>query len=377
MPVYKYNNPTKDGRCWLFRVNYKDSLNNNRRYTSKKYATKFEAKEAERKFLNELDNNSNIPSKMTLGDLWDKYLEFQSDKVRINTRRSYIYTQESLKILFNIKCSEFNIAHYDKWKEYIASIDTMKTVTKNDKLKVLKAFLNFGEKRYGYNFHQVLLNMERFKNPDELVKEKAYYDIAEFDKFLASENEDRYRILWETLYYCGLRIGEARGLQWKYINWDNKTLWINKQVQSLDNYSSSYYVCNLKTSSSNRILTMCDALYEDLKKYYDNVSKYKNFNEDFFIFGNDKGLTPLTYKQAQRRKGEIANKAGIKEIRLHDFRHSCASFLVNNGAPVTMVSKYLGHSNSSETLNTYSHLFNTTSSEVINTINRARNTVEN
>ena len=101
MPVYKYNNPTKDGRCWLFRVNYKDSLNNNRRYTSKKYATKFEAKEAERKFLNELDNNSNIPSKMTLGDLWDKYLEFQSDKVRINTRRSYIYTQESLKILFD------------------------------------------------------------------------------------------------------------------------------------------------------------------------------------------------------------------------------------------------------------------------------------
>ena len=57
------------------------------------------------------------------------------------------------------------------------------------------------------------VNMERFKNPDELVKEKVYYDIAEFDKFLASEDEDRYRILWETLYYCGLRIGEARGLQ--------------------------------------------------------------------------------------------------------------------------------------------------------------------
>ena len=50
---------------------------------------------------------------------------------------------------------------------------------------------------------------------------------------------------------------------------------------------------------------------------------------------------------------------------------------INNGALVTMVFKYLGHSNSSETLNTYSHLFNTTSSEVINTINRARNTVEN
>ena len=62
--------------------------------------------------------------------------------------------------------------YYDKQKEYIAGIDSMKTVTKNDKLKVLKAFLNFGEKRYGYNFHQVLLNMERFKNPDELVSKR-------------------------------------------------------------------------------------------------------------------------------------------------------------------------------------------------------------
>lgn len=42
-----------------------------------------------------------------------------------------------------------------------------------------------------------------------------------------------------------------------------------------------------------------------------------------------------------------------------------------------MFFKYLGHSNLSETLNTYSRLFNTTSSEVINTINQARNTVEN
>lgn len=81
MPVYKYNNPTKDGRCWLFRVNYKDSLNNNRRYTSKKYATKIEAKEAERKFLNELDNNSNIPSKMTLGDYGISILSFNQIKL--------------------------------------------------------------------------------------------------------------------------------------------------------------------------------------------------------------------------------------------------------------------------------------------------------
>ena len=133
---------------------------------------------------------------------------------------------------------------------------------------------------------------------------QVYYAIADFNKYLASEDEDRYRTLWKTLYYCSLRIEKARGLQRKDTNWDNKNLWNNKQVQSLDNYSSSYNICNLKTASNNRILTIYDVLYEDLKKYYD----------DFFIFGNDKDLTPFSYKQTQQRKEEIAQKASRKEI---------------------------------------------------------------
>lgn len=48
---------------------------------------------------------------------------------------------------------------------------------------------------------------------------------------------------------------------------------------------------------------------------------------------------------------------GLKVIRIHDFRHSCASLLINNGANVTLVAKYLGHSKIDETLNTYSHMY--------------------
>lgn len=176
-------------------------------------------------------------------------------------------------------------------------------------------------------------------------------------------------MLWKTLYLCGLRIGEARGLQWKDIDWDRKTIWINKQVQSINNYSSSYYVCNTKTDSSNRKIPLCDELYNDFKEYYNFLSHYKNFNEDFYCFGNDFGITPISYQQAQRRKGVVAEKAGIREIRLHDFRHSCASLLINNGANITIVSKYLGHSDINETLHTYSHMFESGLNSVVNTIN--------
>lgn len=47
----------------------------------------------------------------------------------------------------------------------------------------------------------------------------------------------------------------------------------------------------------------------------------------------------------------------VKDIRVHDFRHSCASLLIDSGANITLVAKYLGHSKIDETLNTYSHMY--------------------
>lgn len=61
-------------------------------------------------------------------------------------------------------------------------------------------------------------------------------------------------------------------------------------------------------------------------------------------------------------------KLGLKIIRIHDFRHSCASLLINNGANVTLVAKYLGHTKIEETLSTYSHMFSTALDSVVSVI---------
>lgn len=52
-------------------------------------------------------------------------------------------------------------------------------------------------------------------------------------------------------------------------------------------------------------------------------------------------------------------KAGVKKIRFHDLRHTAASLLLNNGVPVIVVSKMLGHAKTSTTLNIYGHLMPT------------------
>ena len=60
--------------------------------------------------------------------------------------------------------------------------------------------------------------------------------------------------------------------------------------------------------------------------------------------------------------------ARVKDIRIHDFRHSCASLLIDNGANITSVAKYLGHSKIEKTLNTFSHMYQNRLDTIINII---------
>ena len=70
---------------------------------------------------------------------------------------------------------------------------------------------------------------------------------------------------------------------------------------------------------------------------------------------------------------KLANEANLHAIRIHDFRHSCASLLINSGANVTLVAKFLGHTKIEETLNTYSHMFSTALDSVVYVIDSLEN----
>ena len=77
---------------------------------------------------------------------------------------------------------------------------------------------------------------------------------------------------------------------------------------------------------------------------------------------------PVASNTITSRKNRNCELAGVPQIRIHDFRHSCTSLLVNNGANITVVAKYLGHTE--ETLNTYTHLFNSALNEIVDLIDK-------
>lgn len=105
----------------------------------------------------------------------------------------------------------------------------------------------------------------------------------------------------------------------------------------------SYYIAN--TFNRNSIYSgMFDQQYNSAKVMFN-------------LFGED-------YKTV---------KAEVEQIRLHDYRHSCASLLIYKGASINMVSKFLGHSKIEETLKTYSQLFTSTLYEVVALIDNLDN----
>ena len=143
-----------------------------------------------------------------------------------------------------------------------------------------------------------------------------------------------------------------------------------QNVVNVKGESGYWLITTPKTRTSNRKIPICDKLYDDLLKYKEICKQYYGFNEDWFVFGD---ITPIHPSTLRIKKNENAEKAGVKQIRLHDFRHSCASLLINSGANVTIVAKYLGHAKIDETLNTYSHIFEEKMDEVVNVINKLNN----
>ena len=167
------------------------------------------------------------------------------------------------------------------------------------------------------------------------------------------------------MYYCGLRRGELRGLTWDNINFEDKTISVVKNVVNLQGESHYWLMTTPKTRTSVRTIPIPQRLADDLKDYLEYQKKQYGFNNKWFVFGD---VNPIHTDVLRRHKNDYAKKAGLKQIRIHDFRHSCASVLINSGASIMVVAKFLGHAKIDETLNTYSHLFKTKMDEVVNTM---------
>ena len=363
MSVRKSSVETKDGRAWIFETRYKNLMGDTKRYTSKKYKTKREALEAEHVFLASLSDSYN-GGDLTFKELYENYYSFQKDKVKITTLKTYYDRKRYICEFDKIKLKDFNAKHYEQWKKIMYKYD-ISDGYRNSVLKFLKMLLNYATKWYGVNFSEVYPKLSSFKDPNAPVKEEMkFYTVEEFQQFIAQEDNLVFRCAFEIMYFCGLRRGETVGLPWKYVDFEKNEIAVRQNV--VRNYETGdYMIVSPKTKSSIRNVPMVDVLVEDLKKLKEISKQSYGFNENWFVLGFE---DPLKFSRLRDRKKYISKKAGVKEIRLHDFRHSCASLLISRGANITLVARFLGHTKIEETLNTYSHFFKSDLEDLVSRI---------
>ena len=321
-------------------------------YHSKRYMTKQEAQEAETEFLIKSQNEASV-SAITFNQLIDLFIENRYTRVKDTTMYGYKNKRTYLDPIANVKLKDFNIDVYERWRRYISSCN-ISTRYKNDIYKFLKSLLNYATDWYGFSFVHVYRKMHNFNNPNELPKEMLYFIYDEFQKFLSVEKDIKFRCAWQLLYYCGLRIWELKGITWKDIDFENRTVSINKQITQ-QSCRSKWTFSPPKTAKSNRVLPLTKVLLNDLEALKKSDSELLfGFNDSYFVIGD---IAPQISSTITAKKNRNCELAGVKQIRIHDFRHSCASLLIYKGANINTVSKFLGHTKIEETLNTYTHLY--------------------
>ena len=352
MAVFKADKPTKDGRQWIFFERYTDLSGEVKQYKSKKFRTEREAKEAERLFHLELDKYVS-GTNMTFKELYMAYYEYQRDKVKETTMLTYTDRMRYMELLDNVKVSDFNIRYYEQWRKKMLTYEHLSNRTRNYVYKFLKAIMNYGTKFYNLNFSHIYPKMTNFTDPNEVKKEMLFWTFEEYQQFIDVEEDLLFKTFFKTLYYCGFRHGEIRALDWHDIDLINNTITVRYGVADHIN-GKKFIRTSPKTKSSNRTLPLLEEIADDLRKLKKQAESFKNFKKEWFVFGNE---FPITDGRVRDRKNKNCELAGVKQIRIHDFRHSCASLLINSNADITLVSKYLGHAKIEETLNTYSHMF--------------------
>jgi len=165
---------------------------------------------------------------------------------------------------------------------------------------------------------------------------------------------------WEPEHYpmflrslhTGMRSGEVIGLQWPDIDWNGMFIEVRRQVVRGK-------VTTLKTTKARRRVDCSDDLLETLaalKKKRQEEALKRGSNEIYeWIWANEKGRRiDMANVKAERFK-KVLRKAGLRDIRYHDLRHTYASQLLAQGEAVTYVSQQLGHATPQITFNRYAH----------------------
>lgn len=282
---------------------------------------------------------------VTVDELCEEYIATLADKPaaqRFGERCLRLH----LGALSGIEITALKRADVVKWRSSIAALD-MVSHSKNQIISFFRCAFGYGAEIYGYQSMAGVLRP--FKVNAAEHHQYVVWSVDQFELFLAHVEHPVYHAFFRTIFWGGLRRGEALALQVSDLHADG-SISVRGSIETMQEGIHSP-----KTYTSYRTVQLDPGTFAELQAL-------AAAQGGPFLFGGERCLSTT---QIRRELHKAAEASGLPPCRIHDLRHAHATMLLTSGADLTAVSRRLGHASVSTTLDVYSHVTDQSSSDLM------------
>jgi integrase len=176
----------------------------------------------------------------------------------------------------------------------------------------------------------------------------------EAKRFLKAARDDRWYALYSVALALGLRRGEALALRWVDVDLVDNVLRVRRSLQRT---GGQLRLGPVKTDGSERAVALPAGLVDVLRGHRalqrtERAAAGDRWQDHGLLFTTKIG-TPIEPRNINRHFDQLCERAGVRRLRVHDLRHSCATLLYDQGVPLERIQDVLGHSSPTVTKSIY------------------------
>lgn len=348
MPVFK----DEERGTYYVKCYYTDYTGTKKQKKKRGFKLQREAKEWERAFLEQQQGNPTM--------LFENLIKIYMDDIALRMKPSTIYAKKNridvhiLPYFGKVPVNEISPAKVRKWQndlmEKTTPTGTPYSPTYLNVLHhTLSGIFNYARRYFGLKENPCLIAGSIGNSRSGEMK---FWTLDEYKKFIAVVQNIQHYAVFQTLFYTGMRVGELLALTRADIDLETEIIHIDKTLKRIG-YED--IIMEPKTKKSKRDVYIPQFLVEELKEYFTHIYGLETGSRAF----------PILRANILYNLKQYAKKAGVQEIRIHDFRHSHTALLIEMGFNPLLIAERLGHDDIKTTLNTYSHLYPNKQTELI------------
>jgi integrase len=295
---------------------------------------------------------------MMLKSFVEIYFEDKKNELKPNSIRNkkHMIEKHILPYFGERKLNSITPADIIQWQNTIHEKELSKTYERMLQNQ-LNALLNHAQRIYSLQ-NNPCKKVKRMGKAD--AERLDFWTKEEYDKFISAISpEDENHLIFEILFWTGIREGELLSITPADVDMKNNLLYITKTYHRIDRKD---VIDTPKTETSVRTIHIPNFLKEEIAEY---IRKH-------FGMPDDERLFPIVARTLQKRMKRYTEKAGVKPIRVHDLRHSHVAYLINQGVEPLIIKERLGHKDIQITLNTYGHLYPSQQKQVADLLDEKR-----